>query len=376
MNGQLVDQQPIELQELVKSCQLPALPQTAISLMRLAQDPENGPEEFAAPIEADPGLASQVLKFVNSSYFGFSGEISAVKMAITLVGIRTIQNFALWSAVFNLMPNPKCGSLEVKKLWQDSLRRALFARLFAKDGKCAPKDAEEIFAAALLQDLAIPLLAKELPEAYEQMFSKRGEGVRLSDLEQERFGWTHAEAAEVVAAAWKLPDSLGGLIGGHLQPGEPGSDTRWAAWPCGSAACCRPESTAPGPSSRRSKPRTPSTPRGPNPSPSRRCSKTLIKPLKILLPCCNSAVLPRRWSTFTGLNVASAGETHVYIRSADPSGRTHHNHHRPRFSPDPADLPVPHNKDRSVLMAGRDIQQLHLRIVHQGSAAKIGASSS
>ena len=232
MNGQLVDQQPIELQELVKSCQLPALPQTAISLMRLAQDPENGPEEFAAPIEADPGLASQVLKFVNSSYFGFSGEISAVKMAITLVGIRTIQNFALWSAVFNLMPNPKCGSLEVKKLWQDSLRRALFARLFAKDRKCAPKDAEEIFAAALLQDLAIPLLAKELPEAYEQMFSKRAEGVRLSDLEQERFGWTHAEAAEVVAAAWKLPDSLSSLIGGHLQPGEPGSNHvgRLAVW--------------------------------------------------------------------------------------------------------------------------------------------------
>lgn len=112
--------------DLKKLCtaQLPALPQSAIRLLELSQDPSNGPSEFAAPIETDPGLTGQVLKFVNSSYFGFSREIASVKTAITLVGIRTIKNFALWSAVFSLMPNPKCGLFELKNLWQDSLRRA------------------------------------------------------------------------------------------------------------------------------------------------------------------------------------------------------------------------------------------------------------
>ena len=37
------------------------------------------------PIESDPGLTGQVLRFVNSSYFRFSREISSVKLAITLV---------------------------------------------------------------------------------------------------------------------------------------------------------------------------------------------------------------------------------------------------------------------------------------------------
>ena len=78
---------------------------------------------------------------MNSSYFGFSREISSVKLAITLVGIRTIKNFALWSAVFSLMPNPKCGSLDLKNLWQDSLRRALFARAMGK--ALGLKEAEE-----------------------------------------------------------------------------------------------------------------------------------------------------------------------------------------------------------------------------------------
>jgi len=82
------------------------LPQSAIRLLELSQNPDNGPPEYAKPIEADPGLTSQVLRFVNSSYFGFAREISSVKLAIALVGVRTIKNFSLWSAVFSLMPSP------------------------------------------------------------------------------------------------------------------------------------------------------------------------------------------------------------------------------------------------------------------------------
>ena len=74
-----------KLEQLLTGSQLPALPQSAIRLLELSRDPDNGPAEFAVPIESDPGLTSQVLRFVNSSYFGFSREISSVKLAITLV---------------------------------------------------------------------------------------------------------------------------------------------------------------------------------------------------------------------------------------------------------------------------------------------------
>lgn len=205
----------IDLEELLAGAQLPALPQSAIRLLELSQDPENGPAEFAVPIEADPGLAGQVLRFVNSSYFGFSREISSVKLAITLVGIRTIKNFALWSAVFSLMPNPKCGPFDLKSLWQDSLRRGLFARALGK--LLGLRDAEDLFAAALLQDMAIPLLAKELPAQYKELLEGREAGrVRLSELEMEAFGWTHAQAAAVMARSWNLPEEFAALIEDHV----------------------------------------------------------------------------------------------------------------------------------------------------------------
>jgi HD-like signal output (HDOD) protein len=203
-----------DLKQLLAGAQLPALPQSAIRLLELSQDQDNGPIEFAVPIEADPGLTGQVLRFVNSSYFGFSREISSVRLAITLVGVRTIKNFALWSAVFSLMPNPKCGPFDLKSLWQDSLRRGLFARAMGK--RLGLKDAEDLFAAALLQDMAVPLLAKELTPAYTELLTARGGGQRrLSELERQRFGWTHADAAACMARNWSLPEEFAVLIEGH-----------------------------------------------------------------------------------------------------------------------------------------------------------------
>jgi HD-like signal output (HDOD) protein len=213
----------IDLKKILASAQLPALPQSAIRLLELSQDSANGPAEFAVPIESDPGLAGQVLRFVNSSYFGFAKEISSVKLAITLVGVRTIKNFALWSAVFSLMPNPKCGPFDLRSLWQDSLRRALFARAAARI--LGVKEVEEAFSAALLQDMAVPLLAKELPDVYTKLLGARDNGrLRLSALERSAFGWTHAEAAAVVARQWNLPEDFANLIERHLQVPNDGAE--------------------------------------------------------------------------------------------------------------------------------------------------------
>jgi HD-like signal output (HDOD) protein len=202
------------LEKVVAAAQLPALPQSAICLLELSQSPGNGPVEFAAPIDADPGLTGQVLRFVNSSYFGFAREVSSVRTAISLVGVRTIKNFALWSAVFSLIPNPSCGSLQLKSLWQDSLRRGLFARAMSR--LMGLREAEEAFSAALLQDMAVPLLAKEQPQVYQRLLEARRQGeARLSDLERTVFGWTHADAGGLIARQWNLPQQFADLIAAH-----------------------------------------------------------------------------------------------------------------------------------------------------------------
>lgn len=205
----------LPLEKLLANAQLPALPQSAIHLLQVSQRPEAGPPEYAVPIEADPGLTSQVLRFVNSSYFGFSREISSVRLAVTLVGVKTIKNFVLWSAVFSLMPSPKCGPFDLRTLWQDSLRRAIFAREMGRI--CHSKETEELFAAALLQDMAVPILAKEVPDLYTRLLTARNEGRRrLSAIEDAVCGWNHAQAAALIGRRWNLPERFIQLMEMHL----------------------------------------------------------------------------------------------------------------------------------------------------------------
>ena len=128
--------------------------------------------------------------------------------------MRTIKNFALWSAVFSLMPNPKCGPFDLRSLRQDSVRRGLLARSMAR--LLGVADGEEAFAAALLQDMAVPLLAKELAAEYRVLLEGREGGRRrLSDLERKHFGWHHGQAAAAMATQWKLPADFAALIESH-----------------------------------------------------------------------------------------------------------------------------------------------------------------
>jgi HD-like signal output (HDOD) protein len=59
-------------------------------------------------------------------------------------------------------------------------------------------------------------LAKELPAEYDELLSGRDGGKRrLSELEQERFGWNHAEAAGIIAKQWKFPETFVDLLREH-----------------------------------------------------------------------------------------------------------------------------------------------------------------
>ncbi|MDR2705709.1 MAG: HDOD domain-containing protein [Planctomycetaceae bacterium] len=207
-----------ELSKILMVEQLPAMPHSALSVLQLDNDVAKvNINDLVRPIEADLGLAAQVLKFLNSSYFGFQSAISNVKQGIALVGIRIVKNFVLWKAVFSLIPKSKTGSFDVTMLWQDSLRRAMFSRFLLLELKKG--DPEMAFAGALLQDMAIPLLIKKKTSDYSALLEQLAQSpqTRLSKLENEAFGWNHADAGAVLGKNWKLPVSLVELIENHLK---------------------------------------------------------------------------------------------------------------------------------------------------------------
>ena len=214
-----------ELRRTLVAGQVPAMPHSALSVLKLENDlTKVNIDDLARPIEADPGLAAQILKFLNSSAFGFSSTISNIRQGVALVGIRIVKNFVLWKAVFSLIPKSKTGSFDVGLLWQDSLRRAMFARFLLLETKKG--DPEMAFAGALLQDTAVPILLKANPVDYGHVLDSLGKnaGKRLSELEDEYFGWTHADAALILGEHWKFPEALIDLTTSHLHAGETAAD--------------------------------------------------------------------------------------------------------------------------------------------------------
>jgi HD-like signal output (HDOD) protein len=204
----------VDLDALFTGVPLPAMPQSAVRLLEVSEDPQNGPAAFAEVLENDPALASQVLRFVNSSYFGFRNEISSVKQGITLVGIRSIKTFVLWTAVFRAAPDPKCSDFAMESFRHDALRRGLFAKSLGQ--LLNVENLDEIFTAALLQDIAVPFLVKEFRKPYAALLGQRKDGsIRLSQLEHEEFGWTHSDAACTLFERWNFPDSISDLVQSH-----------------------------------------------------------------------------------------------------------------------------------------------------------------
>lgn len=195
------------------SCLL-ALPQSATAVLRLSKDPDNGPMEYAVAISSDVGLTTQILKFANSSFFGFRHKITTIQTALSLICIRTVKNFVLWKAVFSFLPNPKNGPFDLCLFSQDALRRACFAKVVAS--YVPNSDPEELFVTALLQDVAIPILANLWPCEYEQILSKHHhDKIPVSKLEQSMFGWDHAYAGSVLIKEWEFDENLASIIGRH-----------------------------------------------------------------------------------------------------------------------------------------------------------------
>ena len=223
------DQAYRELVKKIKGTNLLALPQSAAKVLELCKNPANGPPEVAVPIAADMGLTAQVLKFVNSSFFGFRNKITTVQTAISLVCVRTVRNFVLWNAVFALLPNPKCGPFELRVLCQDSLRRGSFAKSLATYFE--EVDCEELFVAGLLQDMAIPILAQLWPKEYESILTQHAKtGVRISSLEQETFGLNHADAGAFLVQEWGFGDELADSILKHIQNNPESSTEKEAVY--------------------------------------------------------------------------------------------------------------------------------------------------
>ncbi len=199
---------------LFKTVELPALPAAVANILDELNSDEPDVGRLEQIIVAEPSISLRVLRTVNSSLYALRAEVTTVRHAITLLGFRRISSVVLSYAMLEALPQPGTELFKQEEFWTDNLLRALLAKAIAR--RTRPGEEEEAFTAALISDVAMPILLQQMEEMYAPVITRwREEPVRLADIEREMHHWDHALLGAWILKEWRFPDRLVGLVGTH-----------------------------------------------------------------------------------------------------------------------------------------------------------------
>ncbi len=196
-----------------------SLPRVASQVLELTAEPDIDVAALKACIENDPALTVKILKVVNSSLFGFSGEIGDLGQALALIGIKPLKLLVLGFSLPDELFLDIAGD-QLERYWTTALVRAVAARELAElmDGHSG----DEAFTAGLLQDVGLLVLLRELGEPYARFLKVVWtEEADLLQLEQDALAFDHRQVSSGVLTHWGMPDTLIHAVGGQAGSAEP-----------------------------------------------------------------------------------------------------------------------------------------------------------
>lgn len=199
---------------------MPSLSTTVTKVLEICNKPNTSPNDLNRVISLDPVLTGQVLKLINSAYYSLPNQITSLTRAIIMLGLNTVKNLALSTAVLGAFGNEKAFQvLPMDGFWTHSICVGVTAKTLAGKLGVARNDLEEYFVAGLLHDLGkIPLnfrFVEEYRNAIELAYLEQGP---LCRAEAMIFGFDHALVGKVIAEKWKLSATLNEALCYHHDP--------------------------------------------------------------------------------------------------------------------------------------------------------------
>jgi HD-like signal output (HDOD) protein len=190
---------------------VPAMPNVVMRALNIMKDPESSAKELAKIISYDQSLSTKVLTLVNSSYYGFSQQITSINRAISLIGMSKAKNIIMTVAM-----RPMLISQGDKELWKHSITTAVGCEYIAKYLKIM--DIDEAFVIGFLHDLGKMILNMQDSATYEKV--KELTTTRSNTVEIERlfYGTDHCQMGSLIAKRWQLPLLINNVIKYHHTP--------------------------------------------------------------------------------------------------------------------------------------------------------------
>jgi len=195
--------------------ELPTFPTIVLEGLRQLRDPQSSLRDVGATLSADPGVSVQLLKLTNSPAFATRHPVRSVEHAVSLLGRATVESALLTVGTSSaLAPSIADGGLDAERFWSAAALRAATARAFAS--LLHPSTGATSFTAALLSDMAVPLLASARRDVYPELLAQAGAGAgALHVLEREALGFDHGGIGGALCVEWAFPSTITDAVGGH-----------------------------------------------------------------------------------------------------------------------------------------------------------------
>ena len=193
------------------SVNFPSPPGVATHIIELAQDPEIEMGKVAKALSMDSALSSKVLRIANSPLYAQRRKSENLRQALVILGLNATLTLALSFSLVQALRGVKSNGLNYKFYW----RRALLAATAARALSDAMRQslAEEVFLAALLQDVGMLALDHALPDLYREIDKLQRNHEALAAHEQRRLQTDHAQVGGWLMKSWNLPDRLHRAVG-------------------------------------------------------------------------------------------------------------------------------------------------------------------
>jgi HD-like signal output (HDOD) protein len=224
---------------------LPSSPATWTRLRTLLADPDIEIRALAEAISRDVGTTARVLRLVNSAFLGLRRQITDMREAITVLGLRTISSVVLSAEVMAAFDKLRAvPGLDVDALSSHGLASGVVARSLLTDRG----QADDGFVAGLLQDVGQLALASAAPDAFRHCLAEAAWHNRpLHEVEREILGCDHAQTGAALLVLWQMPESvIAAVAGSHTPLPDPAvgpldvagtvrlahclTSTRWSNW--------------------------------------------------------------------------------------------------------------------------------------------------
>ncbi len=217
------------LKQLIETGDVPSFPNVVAEAIQLVSSPTVDLRELADTISADPKLTVSILKLANSPSFAPRSPITSVQQAAVLLGRNQLEALLITTGVADAVPSEAGNGYSPQRFWATAAHRAPAAAAMA--AMVDPASQYDQFTAALLQDMAQPILILHDP-VYASLAAKYGDDHHaLAAVEEAELGWTHQHMGEILAEQWGLPGKLASSVGAHHGEPEPGLEiAQWAAY--------------------------------------------------------------------------------------------------------------------------------------------------